>query len=466
MTWRLLERGGAQAVSFIVSIILARLLDPSVYGTIALVMVFTVILQVFVDSGLGNALIQKKDADDLDFSTVFYCNIVFCVVLYIGIFLFAPIISNFYSNELLTPLIRVLGVTVLISGVKSILQAYVSRTLQFKKFFWATLGGTIGAAFIGIFMAAHGYGVWSLVIQNIFNQTIDTIILWMVVKWRPKRCFSLKRLRSLFSFGWKLLAAKLVDTFYTELRTLIIGKKYSVSDLAYHNKGQQFPKLIITNVVFSVESVLFPVMSAEQNDITRIKSILQRVIQINSYILCPIMMGLAVCAEPIIRLLLTEKWIFCVPYMRIFCFVYAFSVLNTGNMNTYRSLGRSDIYLAVEVARKIIGILIILITMRISVYAIAIGEVITTIISIVINALPNKKMFGYGALEQLRDMMSTIILTCIMGGGVFSLTLMRLSDIQLLFLQITLGITIYLALSILFKPKAFMYIVDTFKQNK
>ncbi len=466
MMWRLLERIGAQGVSFIVSIIIARLLDPSVYGSIALVMVFITILQVFVDSGLGNALIQKKDADDLDFSSVFYFNIFFCIVFYLGIFLCAPFIATFYSNNELIPVIRVLGFTVVISGVKNIIQAYISKTLQFKKFFWATISGTIGAAFIGVFLAAKGFGVWALVIQNLFNQTVDTIILWITVKWRPKRCFSFIRLKKLLSFGWKLLVAKLIDTFYNELRTLIIGKKYSTSDLAYYNKGQQFPRLVITNIDIAVESVLFPVMSAEQDNRTKVKTILQRVVQINSYILCPMMMGLAVCCEPLIRLLLTDKWIFCVPYMRLFCFVYAFSVLNTANMNTYRSLGRSDIYLIIEFIRKSVGIVIILISMRFGVFAIALGEVITTIISIFINTAPNKKLLNYGIVEQLKDMFSTLVLTCIMGLFAYLPTFLGLTDLLLLLIQIFVGVISYLVFSIIFKPKAYVFLVDTIKKRR
>ena len=467
MTWRLLERVGAQGVAFVVSIVLARILDPSVYGSIALIMVFITILQVFVDSGLGNALIQKKDADDIDFSTVFYFNIVFCLILYIGIFIFAPFIADFYLNPELTPVIRVLGLTVVISGVKNIIQAYVSRTLQFRKFFWATLGGTIGAAFIGIWMASQGYGVWALVIQNVFNQTVDTIILWITVKWRPKRCFSFKRLKGLYSFGWKILVAKLTDTIYTELRTLIIGKKYSTSDLAYYNKGQQFPKLIITNVDIAVESVLFPVMSAEQDNKTKVKSILQRVVQINTYILCPLMMGLAVCAESIVRILLTEKWMFCVPYMRLFCCVYAFSVLNTANMNTYRSLGRSDIYLVVEIIRKVLGLIVIVFTMRISVMAMAIGEVVSTLIlSIFVNTVPNKKLLNYGAIEQIKDMLPTIALTCVMGFVTYLVTFTQLPDLPLLGLQIVVGVSSYFVLSYIFKPKAFVYLINTIKARK
>ena len=201
LIWRLLERFGAQAVTLIVSIVLARVLDPEIYGTIALITVITSILQVFVDGGFSSALIQKKDADDIDFSTVFYFNIVICIVIYVCLFFLAPLISRFYAMDDLTPVIRVLGLILIISGVKSVQISYVSRHLQFKKFFFATLGGTIIAAAVGIWMAYSGYGVWALVAQNLVNQTIDTIILWITVKWKPKLVFSFQRLKKLFGFG-------------------------------------------------------------------------------------------------------------------------------------------------------------------------------------------------------------------------------------------------------------------------
>lgn len=466
LIWRLLERVGAQGVSFIVSIVLARILDPSVYGTIALVTVFTTILQVFVDSGLANALIQKKDADDVDFSTVFYFNIVFCFILYFAMFFAAPYIAKFYNVPTLTPVIRVLSLTVVISGVKNVQQAYVSRTLQFKRFFWATLGGTIGAAVIGIVMAVCGYGVWALVAQSLFNLTVDTLILWITVKWRPKLVFSFHRLKGLFSFGWKLLVAKLADTVYIELRSLIIGKKYSTEDLAFYNKGQQFPKLIVTNIDISVESVLFPVMSSEQDNLSQVKAMLKKVVQVNSYIMSPLMMGLAVCGEPLIKLLLTEKWLPCVPYLQVFCFIYAFTVFNTANMNTYRSLGRSDIYLKVELVRKIVGIVAILVTMKISVFAMAIGEIIATLVSLVINTYPNKKLLDYGLLKQIRDMLPNIIITLVMGAVVYSLTFLHINEVITLVLQIIVGVVCYLVLSLAIKSPAFGYILSIVKKDK
>ena len=226
--WRFAERCGAQGVSFIVSIVLARLLEPSVYGTIALVTVFTTILQVFVDSGLGTALIQKKDADDLDFSSVFYFNFTVCLVLYFGMFVSAPYIAKFYGDETLVPVIKVISLTLVISGVKNIQQAYVSRNMLFKRFFFSTIGGTIASAFVGIFMAYIGMGVWALVAQQLSNATIDTIILWVTVKWKPKRMFSWKRLKELLSYGWKLLVSALLETVYNNLRNLVIGKLYLV----------------------------------------------------------------------------------------------------------------------------------------------------------------------------------------------------------------------------------------------
>ena len=222
--WRFFERCGAQGVSFVVQIVLARILAPDVYGTIALITVFTTILQVFVDSGMGNALIQKKNADNLDFSSVFYFNIVVCIILYICMFFAAPLIAVFYENNELVPVIRVLSLTLVISGIKNVQQAYVSRTMQFKKFFFSTLAGTIGAAIIGIALAYNGFGVWALVAQQIFNATLDTIVLWITVKWRPEKKFSLKRLKGLFSYGWKLLASSLLNQIYSEITTLIIGK--------------------------------------------------------------------------------------------------------------------------------------------------------------------------------------------------------------------------------------------------
>ena len=442
--WLVLERVGAQGVTFVVSIILARIINPDVYGTVAIVTVFTTILGVFVDSGMGSALIQKKDADDIDFSSVFYTNILFCFVLYALMFFIAPLIASFYGRDELTMLVRVLCINLIIGGIKNVQQAYISRNMLFKRFFFATLGGTVVAAVVGIIMAYEGFGVWALVAQNLINQAIDTMILWLTVKWRPKLVYSFGRVIQLFSFGWKLLLASLINVVYLDLRQLVIGKIYSTEDLAYYNRGASFPKLFVTNINNALASILFPVMSQKQEDKEAIKSIVQKSILLSTYVLFPIMAGLSICATSLIRFILTDKWLFCVPYLRIFCFEYAFVMFNTSNLNSYQSIGRSDIYLRNEILSKLIGFVAVFVTAHISVMALALSSVVVTVISAVINAAPNKKMIGYGFFDQIRDMLPNLCLTIIMGIIVFGIGFLKLPDCVILIIQISVGILIYI----------------------
>lgn len=461
--WRFAERCGAQAVQFIVSIVLARLLMPEVYGTIALITVITTILNVFVDSGMGTALIQKKDADSVDFSTVFYFNMFVCIILYVGLFICSPWIAYFYKDATLTPVIRVLGLTIVISGVKNIQQAYVSKTMQFKRFFFSTLGGTIGAAIIGIWMAYKGFGVWALVTQQIFNAMVDTLILWITVKWRPKKEFSFERLKGLFSYGWKLLASSLLDTVYNNIRQLIIGRMYTPSDLAFYNRGKQFPDLIITNINTSIDSVLLPTMSQEQENKERVKIMTRRAIKTSTYIMAPLMMGLAFCATPVIRLILTEKWLSCVPFMQIFCITSMFYPVHTANLNAIKAMGRSDAYLKLEIIKKVIGMALLLSTMWFGVMAMAYSLLVSSVLSQIINSWPNRKLLNYGYLEQLKDILPGIILAVVMGICVYPVQWIGLSDIITLCIQVPLGVIIYIIGSKIFKLESFEYILDMIK---
>lgn len=461
--WRFLERIGAQGVTFVVSIVLARLLDPTVYGIVAIVTVFTTIMQVFVDSGMGNALIQKKDADDIDFSSVFYFNLFMCAILYLLIFFAAPFIASFYEMPELASLIRVMSLILIISGVKNIQQAYVSRNMLFKKFFFATLGGTIGAAIIGIWLAWKGYGVWALVVQNLFNALVDTVILWITVKWRPRLVFSFQRLQGLFSFGWKLLASALLNTVYMELRQLIIGKVYTSEDLAFYNRGNQFPKLIVQNINTSIDSVLFPTMAKDQDDRSRVRNMTRRAIKVSSFLMMPLMMGLAVCAEPIVRLVLTEKWLPSVFFMRVFCFTFAFFPVHTANLNAIKALGRSDLFLKLEIVKKIIEFSLLLTTMFISVKAMALSVLAVSVLGQIINSWPNRKLLNYRYEDQLKDMLPQIGLSCVMGGIVFTIQFLRLSDIATLLIQVPLGAFIYITGSRLLRIDSYEYVKGLIK---
>lgn len=464
--WRLLERFGAHGVTLVVSIVLARLLDPAAYGTIAIITVFTSILGVFLDSGFSSALIQKKDCDEADFSTVFYFQLIFSGVLYLIMFVAAPFISDFYQMRELTALIRVMSLGIIVSAVKSVQSAYVSRKLMFKKFFFSTLGGTIAAAILGIWMAFCGFGAWALVMQGLVNSIIDTIILWITVPWRPVIAFSFSRLKQLFSFGSKLLISNLIDTVYNNLRSLVIGKVYTSQDLAFYNKGKVFPNLIVTNVNSSINSVLFPVMSSAQEDTETVKRMTRRAIKTSTCIMFPLMIGLAVCAEPLIRLLLTEKWLPCVLYLRIFCFTYAFYPIHTANLNAVQALGRSDIFLKLEVIKKGIGFLAIFITVFISVEALAYSLIVTSILSQIINAWPNRKILKYGYREQLKDMLPSMLVAVCMSICVYPIQLIKMPDIVVLILSAFWGVLVYIALSYFLKVESFHYLLQFVKASR
>lgn len=464
LLWRFLERCGAQGVTFLVTIVLARLLAPEVYGLISLVTVFTTILQVFVDSGMGNALIQKKEADDLDFSSVFFFNLVMCITLYVLLFFCAPFIATFYHKPELTSVIRVLGITLLIAGVKNVQQAYVSRKLLFKRFFFATLGGTIGAAVIGIVMAYLGFGIWALVAQNIVNAMIDTVILWLTVRWRPKLQFSFDRLKVLLRYGWKLLASSLLHTFYTNIRTLVIGKLYTPADLAYYEKGQSFPTLIVSNINASIDSVLLPTMSGVQDSRESVKAITRRAIMTSSYLMWPMMVGLAVVAKPLVVLLLTEKWLAAVPFLQIICFSLGLEPLQTANLNAIKALGRSDIYLKLEIAKKTISIAILLLSMRFGVMAIALSGLAYSVIATMFNASPNRKLLGYSYFEQIKDIFLPFVLALVMGMVIYPITFLSLSTIMTLLLQVLGGMIFYVGSSAILKLESFSYILNSIRQ--
>lgn len=464
--WRIGESSGAQLVSFLVSIVLARLLAPEDYGVIALVTVFTSILQVFVDSGLGTALVQKKNADEADFSSVFYFNVLVCLTLYAGMFVAAPAIAKFYDNLIYIPLVRVLSLTLVISGLKNIQQAYVYRHMIFKRFFFSTLGGTIASAILGIVMAYAGFGVWALAAQYVSNTAIDTLILWITVPWRPKKRFSWTKLKSLLSYGWKLLVSALLDTGYTSLWNLLIGKVYSSADLSFYDQGSKYPKAIIGTISNSIDSVLLPTMSIVQDDRAQIKSMTRRSIVTSVYVMAPLMMGLAGCAEPLVSLILTDKWLPCVPYMRIFCITYMFWPVHSANLNAIKAMGRSDLFLRLEILKKIIGIGLLLCTMRISVMAMACSLLISSVTSQIINSYPNWKLLNYRYLEQLRDILPSILLAVIMAAAVGEVPLLGYGNVLTLCIQIPLGAVIYVAGSAIFRLESFRYLLNMIEDRR
>ena len=468
LLWKFSERIVSQLIAFVVSIVIARILAPSDYGLIAMVMVVINLSYVLVDGGFSSALIQKKDADRLDFSTVFYFSLVFAAIIYGLIYFSASYIAKFYGSDyaMLTPILRVLGIQVIIYSINSVQTAYVSRKMLFKNFFWATLVGNITSGIIGLIMAYSGYGVWALVFQALFSSSINTITLYIVTKKLPGLEFSYVRLKSLFNYGINLLGASFLTSFFLEFRSFVIGKLYSSSQLAFFDRGRQFPVFIGNNITVSVGTVLFPKMSQFQDNSEYVKEATRKSIRFCAFIMCPLMLGLAAVAEPLVHLLLTDKWLPCVPFIQIFCVIYLFQPIHIANMQAIKAMGYSGVYFKLELIKKSIEIVSLLCVMWVSVEAIAINMAILTTLFTFVNAYPNIKILNYSVKEQLLDIVPPLLMSIVLFLSVYCLNYLTISQIILFPIQIVTGLIIYLFLSIITKNKEFYYLCSLCKLRK
>lgn len=466
LIWKFGERITAQGITLIVSIILARLLSPKDYGAVALVMIFITIADVFVSNGFGNALIQKADADNLDFSSVFYMNIFISLILYALIFLGAPLIASFFELPVMCPALRVLGVRVIVAAINSVQQAYVARNMLFKHFFYATLFGTLFSGVAGICMAYYGFGIWALIAQYLTNTCIDTLILWFSVKWRPEWKYSWERGIILFSYGWKILIASLLNVAYGLIQNLTIGKVYTTEDLAFYNQGEKYPYVFAININDSISSVLFPALAQNQQNIDTVKQMTRKAIQVSTFIIWPLMVGLGVIAQPLVSLILTEKWLPCVLYLRIFCFVYGLWPIHTANLQAMNALGRSDLFLKLQYIKMGVTTIILLISVNYGPLAIAQGSIIAGVLGIFINATPNIKLLNYSYREQLSDLLKPLLLSLVMAVFIYPISLLSLSDFKITILQILFGGGFYILISILTKQETFYYLLFTIKGLK
>jgi teichuronic acid exporter len=458
-----MERGGTQGIQFVIQIVLARLLIPEDYGIIALVIIFINISNVFVQSGFNTALIQKKNVDEIDFSSVFYLSLFVAVLLYIGLFFSAPFIARFYENQLFVPVLRVLSLTLFFGAFNSIQNAVISREMQFRKLFISSTVAILVSGSIGIYMAYYNFGVWALVGQQITNQLLVILILLYTVRWSPKFLFSFKRVKVLFSFGWKLLVSSLLTTVYMDLRSLIIGKMYNPAMLGFYNRGQQFPSIITTNINGSIQSVLLPVLSSQQDNKQRVKDMVRRAIVTSSFLIFPMMVGLAITAESMVKILLTDKWLPCVPFLQIFCIVYALTPIHTANLQAINAIGRSDIFLKLEIIKRVIGLFILGVTVFYGVYAIALGQVLSGIIATFINAHPNKVLLKYGYVEQIKDIIPSLLLSLIMGLSIYSINWLEMNAWPTLLAQVCIGIVLYMGMAWIFKLECFRYLISTIR---
>lgn len=460
--FKLVESLGMQGISFLVNILLARLLDPSDYGVLTMLTVFIAISQAFVNSGLNTALIQKKDVDETDVSSVFWMTLGLAAVLYGVLFLLAPTIAVWFRAPQLQPTLRVLALVLFPGAMVSVQNAVVARRMAFRRQMFASLTATVLSGTVGITMAGNGMGYWALVGQQLTNQCVLAVLLLFVLKWRPQLCFCFSRIRGLIRFGWKLLISSLLDTAYTNLSSFVIGLRYSQDMLGFYARGRQFPELAMNAVNGSVSTILLPVLSDQQDDLPRLKQTMRRSLMLSCFVVMPLMAGLAGVAEPLIRLLLTDKWLPCVPFLQVFCLDFALYPIHTTNLQAINAVGRSDVFLKLEIIKKIYGPAILAISVFCfdSVFAIAAGMAVSGFLSSYVNASPNKKLIGYGYLEQVKDVLPSFALSVVMFGVVWLMGMLPLNPLLLLLIQVVTGAAVYAGLALLFKMESAQYLVQ------
>ena len=463
MIYRYIELFFSFGVRFVITIILSRLLSPHAFGVIALTNIFIDISLVLITNGLDNALIQKKGADERDFASVFIFGIAVALILYLIIFIIAPLVSKFYNEEELTNILRVLGLTLIISSYQNSLNAKLKKNLNFKTMSISSVIASVSSGIIGIVMAYFGLGVWALVGQRISKTILYVIFISVKSKWHPTFYFSYKRIKPLWNFSWKIFAENVTNKIVVNLRGLFIGKVYTSEILAFFNKGQSLPNNFITVADGSIQSVLFPAMSIYQDDIKKVKAVAKRSIKVSSYFVIPIMVGFMAISVPFVKVLLTEKWLPSVPYIRIFCLAYILRPALTTNLQIAKALGRSDITLITSVVRNVLEIIAIALTIRLGVIYLAITVPILAVVSFFINGYPSTKFIKYNYIEQILDIFPIIIASSIMGGLVYLISYIEISNVLILAFQIILGIIIYLIISILFKIDSYNYILDLIK---
>lgn len=458
LVWKFGERFFAQAVSFVVSVVLARILAPSDYGVIAIVLVFIVFADVFVSSGFGTALIQKKDANMTDFSTIFYCSLVVSLIAYIFLFFCAPFIASFYEMPILTPVIRVFSLRLPIASYQTVQHAYVSRHMQFKKFFLSTIIGTFISGVVGIVLAMRGFGVWALVAQYLTNIIVDTIVLSFTIKWHPKLVFSRKSAKELMGFGWRVLAADFSGTFFEQLRSIIIGKVYSSVDLAFYDKGRTFSSLLTDNLNSSIMAVLFPAMANKNDSVARVKSIAKRAISMIAFVLAPVLLGCVAVADSLIQVIFTDKWAPSVPFLRILCISNLISIIGSVSLQVLRARGEGKRILRLELIKKPVYFLLLIIGVKINVVAVAVTMMLYSIYATIINARSMQKSINYSLIEQIKDIAPSIIMAIIMSTVVTLQGFLPLDDFAKLVIQVTTGISAYLSMAVLTKNKSLSFL--------
>lgn len=465
MVYKSLERYSVMAFQLIVQIVIARILSPSDYGIVAMMAVFISIANVFISNGFNMAIVQKKEADEKDFGTALLLNFLIGALLYVLLFISAPAVASFYNEPQLKVCLRVLALILPIGSVSSIQNAIATRQMRFRNLFICNVLGSVTSGIIGILAALIGFGYWALIAQQITSVIVIALALTYHATWKPCFKFVSSSARQMFGFGWKMLCAALLNTIYNELNSLIIGKKYTSADLSYYTKGRTFPNTIVQGVDSALQSVTLSAFSKKQTDFEYLRQLLKKTITANSYLLIPMLLFLGVCASPITKLLLTDKWLPLVPYMQICCFTYAFHPIASVDMQVIAAIGRSDLRLKLEFIKKPFGILMLFLAIPYGPMAIAASAAVTSIFSLFVGAIACQKHVGYTVARHFLDILPIVACSIVAGVAVWFVGLISLPIIIQLVIQIIVMTLIYIPLTIFFKVPGHSYIIDFCKNN-
>ncbi len=460
--WKMSEKVGMQLINFMIQIVLARLLLPEDYGIVGLLTIFISISDVFLLQGFTTALIQKKDADEVDFSSVFIANVMMAFVIYGILFLLSPFVAEFYHEPRLSAIMKVLSLNVIVGSFSSVHNSIMSKNLEFKKSFWRTTANTLAHGISGIWFAYMGMGVWALVYSKLVGTLVGTIVICGTVKWRPKRIFSLERLKKLFSYSSKILMTNLINVVFNNIHSLIIGRYYAKSDLGFYQRGQQFPTVLSTAVDGSLSEVIYPTLSKLQDNLEQVKIALRRAMKTSMFLMLPLLMGLIAVAEEMIVVLLTEKWLPCVPYMRLACIICAFWPLSA-RTQALNALGKSNITFKLSMIAKALTLIMIFICVPFGIYAILLGTIFSSCITVWFTSYYVNKYIHYTLKEFILDLLPSILISLVMLAVVMMVGLWEVNVYAKLCVQVMVGVFTYAGLSAIFKVDSFYYILNILK---
>lgn len=449
--WSSIERFSVQGVQFIIGIVLARILMPSDYGLIGMIAIFMSISQTLIDSGFSQALIQKLDTDEKDYNTVFYFNFLMAIMVYAILFFLAEPISLFYNNPILEKITKIIGLNVIFSSLSIVQIAKLSKELKFKLQTKASLTSVIISGVVGVYLAYVGWGVWALVVQVLLKSAINTFLLFVFTRWVPQLIFSKNSFKVLFSFGSKLLFSGLLNAVFNNIYLIVIGKIYNAKELGFYTRANQFQQLPSETITVIIQRVSFPVLSSIQNQHTKLEHYYKKIIRYTAFIIFPLMIGLAVISAPLVSVVLTDKWNKAAPFLQLLCFIGMMYPIHAINLNILKVKGRSDLFLRLEIYKKILIIITIVITFSFGVKIMIIGQLVCSLVSLYLNTYYTKKLINYSFFSQLKDLFPVLLSALVMGIIVFSSIYYIQSNIIKLITALFLGPTFYYLIGLIFK---------------